>query len=120
MQVPRAAVVSFASHRSRGVPRAATGLGSVAFEFDRLRARFFAVRSERERCVAYPGAGVPAYGQTYGRLEGLLAFASPASPRVALAASLQAARQTALAKKCARIAGRLACLAARRRRFPVA
>src|SRR5215475_9387762 len=88
LQVPRPAVVScVASHRSRGVQCAATGLGSVAFEFDRLRARFFAVRSERERCVAYPGAGVPAYGQTYGRLEGLLAFASPASPRVALAAS---------------------------------
>lgn len=60
-----------------------------------------------KRSVVYPVASVPPFG---------VASASQSPPRVALAPALQSLRRSALANKCARIAGRLALLAAGRPR----
>ena len=65
--------------------------------------RSVASASVSKRAVAYRVACVPLRG---------VASASRLSPRVALAPALQSLRRAALAKKCARIVGRLACLAA--------
>ena len=66
-----------------------------------------AFASVSKRSVVYPVASVPLCR---------VASASQSSPRVALAPALQSLRRSALAKKCARIAGRLALLAAGRPR----
>jgi hypothetical protein len=62
--------------------------------------------SVSKRSVVYPVASVPCR----------VASASQSSPRVALAPALQSLRRSALANRCARIAGRLALLAAGRPR----
>ena len=75
----------------------------VASKLRCVQERFVASASVSKRSVVYPVASAP---------PRRVASASQSSPRVALAPALQSLRRSALAKKCARIAGRLALLAA--------
>ena len=79
----------------------------VASKLRCVQEPFVASASVSKRSVVYPVASAP---------PRRVASASQSSPRVALAPALQSLRRSALAKKCARIAGRLALLAAGRPR----
>ena len=95
------------SYQRRCVESAAAFPRSVALRLRCVKERSVASASVSKRAVAYRVACVPLRG---------VASASQSSPRVALAPALQSLRRAALAKKCARIVGRLACLAAGRAR----
>jgi hypothetical protein len=82
---------------------------SVASQLSRRRARFEEPPCARRGRIASVARCVPAHGLPTRSV----ASAWQSSPRVALAPSMQALRRSALAQKCARIAGRIARLAAK-------
>jgi hypothetical protein len=113
MPVPSVTELSrVSSYQRRCVESAVFSPRSVASRLRCVKERFVASASVAERSVVFPVGCVPPCCVPPGRV----ASASQSSPRVALAPALQSLRRAALANKCARIAGRLARLAAGRPR----
>lgn len=116
MKVPCVTELScVGAYRSRCVESAFASPRSVASRLRCVNARSVASASVGKRSVASLVACVSSSCVSPGRVGGV-ASAFQSSPRVALAPVLQSLRHAALAKKCQRIAGRLARLTAVRPR----